>query len=140
MNKASIILTIAALTIPFAAHAEGDESKKRAKGKKFRAMMIEKFDTDGDGKLSDSEKEAAKTAMKARRAEFIAQHDTDGDGKLSEEEKQAAKENFIAQYDTDGDGKLSEAERELARDAGAKFPMHKKKKCKKKGSNEDSAE
>ncbi|ACT58973.1 EF-hand domain-containing protein [Hirschia baltica] len=47
--------------------------------KQMRAEMIEKFDADGDGKLSDAEKDAAK------RAKFEA-IDANSDGKLTSEE------------------------------------------------------
>ena len=74
------------------------ELKKKGRGKPVGrpniAQLIEKFDTDGDGKLSDAEKEAAREARKAefeaRRAEILEKFDTDGDGKLSPEERKAA--------------------------------------------------
>ena len=84
--------------------------------------MLEKFDTDGDGKLSQEERDAAKAAKKERRAAFIEKHDTNGDGELDKEEKAAAKEAIIANYDTDGDGKLSREERKAARADGAHLP------------------
>ena len=62
--------------------------------------MIEKFDTNGDGKLNKKERKAARKAMKARKAAFIKK------------------------YDADGDGKLDEKERKAARKAGASFPRH----------------
>ncbi|MFD2158047.1 EF-hand domain-containing protein [Rubritalea tangerina] len=132
MKTKTLLLAIAALSIPALAQAEEGKCEKGKKGcDKRRAHIIEKFDTDGDGKLSEEERKAAREAMEARKAEFIAKHDTDGDGKLSDEEKKAAKDAFIAQYDTDGDGELSAEEREAAREAGAKFPFHHKKRCQK---------
>jgi len=67
---------------------------EKGKGKKHRVppaikQLIEKFDTDGDGKLSDEEKEAAR---EARKAEFLKKFDKDGDGELSPEERKAAGE------------------------------------------------
>lgn len=69
-----------------------------------REDMIAKYDTDKDGKLSDTEKAAMKTEMGERRggnkgqggerpdrAEMIAKYDTDKDGTLSETEKAAMK-------------------------------------------------
>lgn len=50
-----------------------------------------KFDKDGDGTLSKSEREAARAAMKERHAKILEQFDKDGDGTLSEEERAAAK-------------------------------------------------
>ena len=67
---------------------------EKEKGKKHRVhpgikQLIEKFDTDGDGKLSDEEKQAAR---EARKAEFLKKFDKDGDGELSPEERKAAGE------------------------------------------------
>ena len=57
---------------------------KRGNGGQRRQEMIEKFDTDGDGQLSDTEKAAAKAA---REAKMLEKFDTNGDGVLSEDEK-----------------------------------------------------
>ena len=50
-----------------------------------REAFITKHDTDGDGQLSEEEKQAAKDP-------FIAKYDLDGDGKLSDEERQLARD------------------------------------------------
>ena len=57
--------------------------------------MLKQFDKNGDGKLDDKEKEAAKKAMQNRkvlqvrmsREEVMKKYDTDKDGKLNETEK-----------------------------------------------------
>jgi len=127
MKTKTLIIAIAALAIPVLAQAE--EGSKGCDKK--RAHMIEKFDADGDGKLSEEEREAAKVAKAERKAAFIAKHDSNGDGELDEDEKKAAKEAFMATYDTDSDGKLSKEERKAAHEAGAGRPGH--KRCHKKG-------
>lgn len=127
MKTKTLLITIAALAIPVLAQAE--EGKKACDKK--RAHMMEKFDTDGDGKLSQEEREAVKAAMAERKAAFMAKHDTNGDGEIDEEERKAAKEAFMATYDTDSDGELSKDERQVAREAGAGRPGH--KRCHKKG-------
>ena len=75
--------------------------------------VLARFDADGDGQLSDAEKETAKEAM---RAEFLERFDTDGDGSLSETERDAARAErragFVARFDTDGDGAISALERQ----------------------------
>ena len=80
------------------------------------AEIIEKFDTDGDGKLNDEERKAARAAhreiMEKRRAEMLAKYDTDKDGKLSADERKAA---MLDRFDTDKDGVLSDAEKEAAK-------------------------
>lgn len=66
--------------------------------------LIEKFDTDGDGKLSESERHAARAARGAKGA---------GGGRPDPERKKK----LVEKFDTDGDGKLSESERQGARAA-----------------------
>ncbi len=46
--------------------------------------LLKKYDKDGDGKLSDAEREQM---HKDHMAEMLKKYDTDGDGKLSDEEK-----------------------------------------------------
>ena len=41
----------------------------------MRKKMLKQFDKDGDGKLSESEREAAKAAMQKRGAEFFSKMD-----------------------------------------------------------------
>jgi Ca2+-binding EF-hand superfamily protein len=95
--------------------------------------ILAKFDTDGDGKLSEDERKAAMEARKGKMEEqrkaMIAKFDKDGDGKLDEEERKAAREamkarhdEILAKYDADKDGKLSPEERKAAIDAGEKLP------------------
>jgi Ca2+-binding EF-hand superfamily protein len=64
----------------------------------FREEMIKRFDQDGNGELSDTERQAAREEMrkqwKARgekmREEFTKRFDKDGDGKLNDAEKAEA--------------------------------------------------
>lgn len=79
------------------------------------AMLLERFDADGDGQVTRAEVEAEQAARFARA-------DTDGDGALSAEELAAAEEarrmdrqaarvaRMIDRFDTDGDGLLSPGE------------------------------
>ena len=83
------------------------------------AAILKEFDKDGDGKLSDAERQSMQEARKARMEEFrkkmLEKYDADGDGKLSDEEAAKARAErqaeMLKKYDKDGDGKLSEAER-----------------------------
>lgn len=88
-----------------------------------REEMMKKFDADGDGKLSETERTAARDA---RKAEMVAKFDKNGDGVLSDDERPAPpaggrggkkRAEAVAKYDADGDGKLSEAERASMREA-----------------------
>lgn len=82
----------------------------------FAARMAQ-FDLDGDGILSDEEREAMRKAM---REEMMARFDLDGDGEISREERMAARQGrfensdrgqaLMRQFDADGDGVLSDEE------------------------------
>jgi len=69
----------------------GDKQRNPEMHKK----LLEKFDKDGDGKLNEEERAAAKAAFQNKhpeaREKVIAHFDKDGDGKLNEEERAAAK-------------------------------------------------
>jgi EF hand len=95
------------------AGAEGKPDKPHHKGPP--PEILKKFDKDGDGTLSQAEKDAMREAMKELHKDKFKEFDKDGDGKLSEEEREAMKEarkaEWLKKYDTDGDGKLSEEER-----------------------------
>lgn len=114
-----------AITGTLAAQDQNPDAPKRPflRGMAW-AHMLHKADTDGDGRLSEAEREAAKAKFQENRKEFVAKHDKDGDGTLNAAERAAAKEQIKARLmeakdkaDTDGDGKLSEAERKAARQA-----------------------
>lgn len=133
-----IIAALIAVT-PTLAFAEGDHADKKNAchkpcGKERREAILKKFDTDGDGKLNETERASLQEERKQKKAERIAKYDTDGDGKLSKEERKAAMDAFRAEYDTDGDGKLSKEERKAAHEAGAQPPFrkHHKKHCHRK--------
>lgn len=105
------------LSLSFSAFSE-DDMDREAK----RVEMRAKFDVDGDGKLNDAERQAAREAHKQRKLERM---DTNGDGEISDTEKAAAKEKhrekMVKRFDKDGDGKLNDSEREAAKAARAKF-------------------
>ena len=104
-----------------------------------RAEFIKKFDTDGDGQLSDTERQAMREQMGAMgmghgrhgmspemRQRMLDKYDVNKNGQLDPDEKaaferdrEARRAEFIKEFDTDGDGKLSDAEREAARE---KYP------------------
>jgi Ca2+-binding EF-hand superfamily protein len=85
----------------------------------FAGMLdrMTEFDTDGDGILSEEERQAMREAM---RAEMLARFDLDGDGELSREERNAARrarfedsergQQLMRQFDLDGNGVLDDEE------------------------------
>jgi len=96
-------------------HAQADG---RSFGDGTLPDFLEVFDTDGDGVLSEEERQAMREARHQMHQGWLEHWDTDGDGVLSEEERQAAIEAMRARIeerrtdrfheaDTDGDGCLS---------------------------------
>ncbi|MBV8760988.1 MAG: EF-hand domain-containing protein [Deltaproteobacteria bacterium] len=94
-----------------------------------RTEILQKYDTNKDGKLDDTEKAAMKADFKAkhaqREAEMLAKFDTNKDGKLDDAEKAAmrdarATEEF-QKLDTNKDGQISLDEFKAGR---AKMEMH----------------
>lgn len=83
-----------------------------------RSQVIQKYDTNKDGQLSDQEKAALKADMQAKhaqmKAEMLAKFDTNKDGKIDDAERQAAQnaraEERFKKLDTDGNGQLSLSE------------------------------
>ena len=81
--------------------------------------MLERFDTNHDGKLDDTERAAMKAAFGEKRQEMIARYDTNHDGTLDATERAAMKKDFVtkmfARLDTNGDGVISLSEAQCTR-------------------------
>ena len=94
-----------------------------------RAEILQKYDTNKDGKLDDSEKATMKADFQAkheqRKAEMLAKFDTNKDGKLDDAEKATMRDvrttEAFKKLDTNGDGQLSLTEFKAGR---AKMGMH----------------
>jgi Ca2+-binding EF-hand superfamily protein len=99
-----------------------------------RAEFMKRFDTDGDGQLSEAEKEAARQELgrmgrghrggEMMRGRILEKYDTNKNGTLDPDEKAAFERDrearhaeMVKRFDTDGDGKLSESERQAMREA-----------------------
>jgi hypothetical protein len=103
-----------------------------------RQRLLRRYDTDGDGRISDAERDAARQAAAQRRVlvriplpdaqrdELRAAADDDDDGELNRAERRAYwrelieatrshHEAIIAEYDQDANGKLDEVELEALR-------------------------
>jgi EF hand len=82
-------------------------------GGRHHGDRMAKMDTDGDGKVSDEEREAA---MKERSVKMRARLDTNGDGKLTPDELASARGRMKfddpAALDTNKDGDISAEELE----------------------------
>ncbi|MCA9291942.1 MAG: hypothetical protein KDA25_12490 [Phycisphaerales bacterium] len=73
-----------------------------------RGRMYQQFDADGDGRLDETERAAARQAMEgmlereeARRREMLTRFDADGDGFLDEVERRALRESQRRRFDRD---------------------------------------
>jgi len=117
--KKTLWITLGAI-ISSSLIVSAEDKPKRPEGKDAnRAAVMEKFDTDKDGKLSEDERKAMQEARRAKvdefRKEMITKYDKDGDGELNEEERTTARTarqaELIKKFDTDGDGKLNAEER-----------------------------
>lgn len=135
--KARIICSTLAILTAGSISATAQEKGKGPGGdrgpREVPPAVLEKFDTNNNGKLDPEERKAAGEARKAemekRRAAMLEKYDTDGDGKLGEGEREkmradmeAKREEMLEKYDADKDGKLSADERKAAIDAGEKLP------------------
>lgn len=112
------------------AGADGAGRRGRGNNPEFEARRKQfesQFDKDGDGELSEAEREAMRDEFRKRgeqqRAAFMKEWDKDGDGELSESERNALREagekrrkEFTAKYDKDGNGDIDESEREAIRE------------------------
>ncbi len=78
-------------------------------------QMLERWDTNGNGKIDANELSELPQRMKDR----ILEADTNGDGAIDESEikamQDAQRKRMLERYDKDGDGELSDVEREAMR-------------------------
>lgn len=113
----SLLLAASVSGIGMVARA-GDEA-----GEQKKPWYDADYDKNGDGVLSQDEKETARKEWQKQRNEWAMKNfDKDGDGQLSPEEKdqvrqarKAYREESLKTYDKDGDGKLSAEEKEAAK-------------------------
>ena len=109
LTKLKLALLIASPLVAGAATyavADGGHAPKEA---------IEKFDTNGDGKLDDAERAQMKAAWQAKRAERhkedLAKYDANKDGQLDDAERKTLRDARLTErfqtMDKNGDGKLT---------------------------------
>lgn len=107
---------------------EAKAEKAKSRRDVMRGRMIERFDTDGDGTLSEAERAVIKAERDARKAERRAERDasgekrpkrgrkarpnpdTDGNGTISRAEYDAMTEALFVRMDVNGDGVLTKGE------------------------------
>ena len=83
---------------PDARPSEEERRAAEARRQGVSPELLQKYDTDGDGKLSDDERKAMKEDLRkqwdARQKEMIQKYDADGDGKLNDEERRKMMEDL----------------------------------------------
>jgi hypothetical protein len=93
---------------------DGERISRQAREER-RMQRRAEIDTNGDGEISDEERQAARDK---READMKAHLDTNKDGVVSDEERGAAMHqratDMHARFDKDGDGKLTTAELQTA--------------------------
>ena len=133
--------------------SDARRERYRQMGEEREKHLLERHDTDGDGKLSDEERKAIQDQWTKRMEEWrqrrnLQRYDKNKDGKLDEEEtaeqekgqaereKRAAewraraeeqRQEWLAEWDTDGDGELSDAERDAMRETYRKRSEERRK-------------
>ena len=133
MNKSLCLFLLCLLPFAlFAAVEKPDGKTKNNSQFPSRGEILQKFDTDKDGKLNEEERTNLRKEMSGRKGPLpmvlAKKFDQDGDGKLSDEERAAFRKQMVAngrklpphlmqRFDTDGDGTLSDEERAGAKQA-----------------------
>ena len=88
--------------------SDGDGSVSQVEIDGVRAARLAEFDTDGDGQLSIAEYEALwLDAMRERMVDKFQAHDNDGDGQVTVEEFTERMSRLVEMRDRNGDGVLN---------------------------------
>ncbi len=112
MKLKNTLLTIAALS-GSAAFAFADDTAGSDKnfGDGGLPEFLEKYDLDGDSKLDEEERQAAREDRRQRIRDKRESWDSDGDGTLSEEERNAARAELRAKIEARRCARFEEADR-----------------------------
>ncbi|MFI3243713.1 MAG: hypothetical protein R3Y56_05625 [Akkermansia sp.] len=129
------LLILALILAPMSlAQTDNDRPSRAQNGQRnpemrqnMKAKMLEKFDTDGDGELSDDERSQAKSARENRsggqaggaqgKNGFGGAKGKNGAGKKQGITKEMLRKRILDKFDADSDGKLNEDERAKAKAA-----------------------
>ncbi len=83
MKKLTLLSLVSGLFIVVGLNVNAaDKAAKAARGGKIKAEVLDKFDTNKDGKLDETERAAME-----KDADIIKKYDKNGDGKLDATEK-----------------------------------------------------
>ncbi len=121
------VLMLSAVFVGSAFAGDGAEGKKgdRPGRGEFRKKMLEEFDADGDGELSDDERATAREEMRGRRGKDGAKGRREGKGGKGP----PSPERLFEKFDADGDNQLSREEfMELAKSMQEHRERHRRSK------------
>lgn len=128
MKKQTVsLITLAMIGTAFCAAAQpggGANSDMKTK-------ILEKFDTDGDGQISESERAVLRETMQEKGGRKRGSRMNGKSGKMNQERSTKMQDKF----DTDGDGELSEAERTAMRAKMQENGGRKQSGIKRRGAN-----
>jgi Ca2+-binding EF-hand superfamily protein len=108
--KRTLVTLVLALPIFAAGQASAQEEERPRRDGEMRARMIEEFDADGDGELSDEERQTARETMRERRGDRPG---SGGQGRGRGGEGRPAPPDpnqLFDEFDADKDGQLSREE------------------------------
>ncbi|MBF5043052.1 MULTISPECIES: hypothetical protein [Myxococcaceae] len=118
-RKALAMVVLGSLT---AAGVGFAQEGKEGEGHMPPPEVLQKYDTNKNGKLDDTERAAMRADREKLRAEKLAQFDKNKDGTLDDTERKAMRDSMLAerfkQLDKDGNGQLSLAEFQAGMDHG----------------------
>ncbi len=139
MNRNSLSRTAALLwagaLVAVAIPASAQAPSGNAAGEAWIRSLIQRFDTDGDGRLNTVELQVVRSALANLPPAAVAPdtprpapgswdpdailraYDRNGDGRLDAAERRAAKLQLLRRYDRNGDGRLDRNERNAAQAA-----------------------
>jgi|ERR1019366_4458431 Ca2+-binding EF-hand superfamily protein len=127
MKKTVLSATLISATLFLVAgRAEAPKSTTAPVMDANQAELLQRYDTNHDGKLDEAELAAAHEAMLKSgggageragklRALLLKRFDQNGDGRLDETERATMRSYFLARFDKDGDGRLDDTERAAMR-------------------------
>jgi 5-hydroxyisourate hydrolase-like protein (transthyretin family) len=126
LTKMKIAIVLVGSLVAGAVGVAGAQGFSAATRGPDRAQVLQKYDTNKDGKLDDQEKATMKADFQAKREEMkkemLAKYDTNKDGKLDQSEREVARKDKLAEefkkLDTDGNGQLSLSEFQAAKFGG----------------------
>lgn len=88
-HAARLLMALIAMACLLAATSALAEDRPASPDER-RSQFLERFDTDGDGVLSEAERSAARDELRREHEAWLEKYDKNGDGRLSPSERKEA--------------------------------------------------